>query len=112
MKIGFAAALGLLLSVAATAAAQVQVRVGVPGRATYSELHDALELGSPAADSVLRIQRLKNPARLWRIARQSIRGTGDWREGLLAFTRLAELRSKTLCRQRRPAPREDRKRGR
>jgi hypothetical protein len=99
MRIGFGAGLGLLLSLAAggTAAAQVQVRLGVPGRATYSELHEALRLGTPAADTVLRIQRLQSPAQLWRIARRAIRGTGDWRDGLLAFTRLAELRTKAYA---------------
>lgn len=99
MRIGFGAGLGLLLSLAAggTAAAQVQVRLGVPGRATYSELHEALRPGTPAADTVLRIQRLRSPAELWRIARRAIRGTGDWRDGLLAFTRLAELRTKTYA---------------
>jgi hypothetical protein len=46
---------------------------------------------------VLRIQRLRSPAQLWRIARRAIRGTGDWRDGLLAFTRLAELRTKAYA---------------
>jgi hypothetical protein len=99
MKIGLGVGLGLLLSLAAAGAAgaQVQVRLGVPGRATYSELHEALEPGTPAADTVLRIQRLRSPARLWRIARAAIRGTGDWQSGLLALTRLAELRNKAYA---------------
>jgi hypothetical protein len=99
MKLGSGVWLGLLLSMVAGggAAAQVQVRVGVPGRATYSDLHEALRLGTPRADTVLRIQRLQSPARLWRIARKAIRGTGDWQSGLLAFTRLAELRSKAYA---------------
>jgi hypothetical protein len=77
--------------------AQVQVRVGVPGRATYSELHDALKPGSPAADTVERIQRLRNPARLWRIAQTAIAGNGDWNAGLIALTRLAELRDRAYA---------------
>jgi len=32
-------------------------------------------------------------ARLWRVARTAIDGDGNWNEGLLALTRLAELRS-------------------
>jgi hypothetical protein len=75
------------------AAAQVQVRVGVPDRATYSELHEGLKVGTPAADSVRTILRSKAPARLWRRMRAAIAGTGDWNSGLLALTRLAELRS-------------------
>jgi hypothetical protein len=75
------------------AAAQVQVRVGEPGRATYSELHEALKAGTPAADSVVAILRSRNPAWLWRRMRAAVRGTGDWNSGLIALTRLAELRS-------------------
>jgi hypothetical protein len=73
--------------------AQVQVRVGDPQRATYSELHEALREGTPAADSVLALQRSRSPARLWRRLRAAVRGTGDWNAGLVALTRLAELRS-------------------
>lgn len=99
MKIGLAVglALGISLATAGAATAQVQVRLGVPGRATYSELHEALRPGTAAADTVLRIQRLQSPARLWRIARAAIRGTGDWQGGLLALTRLAELRSRAYA---------------
>ena len=77
--------------------AQVQVRIGVPGRAVYSELHDALKAGTPAADTVLRIQRLRSPSRLWRMARAAIAGQGDWNSGLLALTRLAELRNRAYA---------------
>ena len=77
----------------ALAVAQVQVRVGDPHRATYSELHEALREGTPAADSVLLLQRSKSAARLWRRMRAAVRGTGDWNSGLVALTRLAELRS-------------------
>jgi hypothetical protein len=76
-----------------TADAQVQFRLGVPGRATYSELHDGLRLGTPRADSMLRVLRIRSPARLWRIARRAMDGNGDWNAGLLALTHLAELRS-------------------
>jgi hypothetical protein len=92
MLVGLAlAALGLLQTAAASA--QVQVRVGQPGRATYSELHEALKLGTPAADSVRAILRSSMPSRLWRRMRAAVDGTGDWNSGLLALTRLAELRS-------------------
>lgn len=77
----------------ASAVAQVQVRVGDPSRATYSELHEALKEGTPAADSVRLIQGSRSPARLWRRMRAAVGGTGDWNSGLVALTRLAELRS-------------------
>ena len=50
---------------------------GFPGAALYSELHEALRAGSPAADSMLRVQRLRSPGRLWRIARSAMAGEGD-----------------------------------
>lgn len=89
--VGLVGAMGTLDPAAALA--QVQVRVGDPTRATYSELHEALKEGTPAADSVRLIQRSKSPARLWRRMRAAVRGTGDWNSGLVALTRLAELRS-------------------
>jgi hypothetical protein len=79
------------------AQAQVQVRVGVPGQATYSELHEALKLGSPAADSMTSILRSRSPSHLWRLAQAALKGTGDWNSGLVALTRLAELRSKAYA---------------
>jgi len=101
MKIGFGAAFGAgVLAVAvsaAAAAAQVQIRIGVPGRAVYSELHEALRPGTPAADTVLRVQRLRSLARLWRIARAAMAGEGDWNSGLVALTRLAELRDRAYA---------------
>jgi hypothetical protein len=87
----------LALFPAAAVQAQVQVRVGVPGRATYSELHEALKVGSPAADSMTSILRSRSPSRLWRLAQAALRGTGDWNSGLVALTRLAELRSKAYA---------------
>jgi hypothetical protein len=84
-------ALGLLYPDAAPA--QVQVRVAGSGRATYSELHEALKAGTPAADSVRAILGSRAPARLWRRMWAAVDGTGDWNSGLLALTRLAELRN-------------------
>jgi hypothetical protein len=96
-RVGAGLAAVLTTVSAVTAAAQVQVRVGVPGRATYSELHEALREGTPRADTVARIQRLRSPARLWRIVRAAMAGNGDWNSGLLALTRLAELRDRTYA---------------
>ncbi|HEY5940039.1 MAG TPA: hypothetical protein VIT87_04415 [Gemmatimonadales bacterium] len=76
-----------------TAAAQVQVRVGVPGRSTYSELHEGLRRGSPTADSIRAIQRAKVPGPLWHRMRLTVEGKGDWNSALISLTRLAELRS-------------------
>jgi hypothetical protein len=73
--------------------AQVQVRVGVPGRATYSELHEGLRRGTRTADSIVAIQRAKKPGPLWRTMRRTVEGKGEWNSALLSLTRLAELRS-------------------
>jgi hypothetical protein len=98
MKIGYGIGFGILLTLAAgPARAQVQLRLGVPGRANYSELHEALRPGSPSADTVLRIQRIRTPAPLWRMVMAAVRGSGDWQSGLIAVTRLAELRSKAYA---------------
>jgi hypothetical protein len=75
------------------ASAQVQVRLGDSGRATYSELHEGLKVGTRAADSVRTILTSKTPARLWRRMHAAVDGTGDWNSALLALTRLAELRN-------------------
>lgn len=95
MRTAVGMSVGMLLALVTvhSAEAQVQIRVGAPGRATYSELHEALRLRTPAADSVLRIQRLTDPARLWRIGRAAILAAESWQNGLIALTRLAELRS-------------------
>lgn len=87
------AATVLLSLLAVPGGAQVQVRVGDPGRATYSELHEKLREGSPAADSVLAILRTKRARPLWRMMRSAVAGEGDWNPALVALTRLAELRS-------------------
>jgi hypothetical protein len=89
---------GLLTAVGVgRVSAQVQVRVGEPGRATYSELHEGLRAGTPTADSVRRILTSTKPGRLWQLARRAIRGDGDWQAGLLALTRLATLRTKAYA---------------
>ena len=98
MRIGFGIGFGILLTLAAgPARAQVQVRLSVPGRANYSELHEGLRPGTPSADTVRRIQRIRSPAPLWRMVMAAVRGTGDWQSGLIAITRLAELRSKAYA---------------
>jgi len=74
------------------AEAQVLIRVGDPGRATYSELHEGLRAGTPAADSVLQVMREKRPAVLWRRVQAAIGGDAPWNDAPLALTRLAELR--------------------
>lgn len=75
-----------------TGAGQVQVRLAGPSRATYSELHEALKAGSPAADTVRVILGSKATPRLWQRMRAAVHGSGDWNAALLALTRLAELR--------------------
>jgi len=92
-----AALLLALAAAAAPATAQVQVRVGDPGRATYSELHEALREGTPAADSVLAILRSRNIPRLWGRVTAAINGDGPWNDALLATTRLAVLRSRHVA---------------
>jgi len=79
------------------AAAQVQVRVGDSTRAIYSELHEALKPGTPQADSITAIQRSRSPARLWRLMRSALAGTGDWNSALIGLTRLAELRNRAYA---------------
>ncbi len=93
MKAVLLALVILLGMIPASLSAQVQVRVGIPGRATYSELHEALREGTPVADSVKTILRTKTPGTLWRQLRRTIDGKGDWNSALLSLTRLAELRS-------------------
>ncbi|HET7600592.1 MAG TPA: hypothetical protein VFK09_09880 [Gemmatimonadales bacterium] len=86
------AALTALLAAAAPAAAQVQVRLEGGGRATYSELHEALRAGTPAADTVRLIFGMRQPRRLWRYMTSAINGTGSWNNALMAMTRIATLR--------------------
>ena len=74
---------------------------GRAGRATYSELHEGLRPGTPAADSAL--------ARAPGAAARRCSGGGcaprsaiaaPWNDAPLALTRLAELRDRGLRRQR------------
>jgi hypothetical protein len=88
LAFGFAVAAGA----PAPASGQVQIRLAEPGRADYSELHEGLRPGTPAADSVLAILRSRNTRRLWARVTAVINGTGTWNEALLATTRLAILR--------------------
>lgn len=82
----------LLLTAPRAGVTQVLIRVGDSSRATYSELHEALQAGSPAADSALAILRAERPAALWQRVRAALRGEVDWNDAPLALTRLAELR--------------------
>jgi hypothetical protein len=84
----------LLLASAGSAAGQVLIRVGDPRRATYSELHEALQPGTRAADSALAILRERRPAVLWRRVGAALRGDVAWNDAPLALTRLAELRDR------------------
>ena len=87
-----AMALGLLAGAAPEAAGQVLIRVGEPGRATYSELHEGLRPGTPAADSALTVLRERRPDVLWRRLRAALDNRAPWNDAHLALTRLAELR--------------------
>lgn len=82
---------GLVL-VAAPLGAQVQLRLGTESRATYSDIHEQLQLGTPEADSVRRLLAETRPRRLWQVARRMLEGKVAWDTGVLALTRLAELR--------------------
>ena len=86
------AVLLLLLAAPAAGEAQVLIRVGDPTRATYSEIHEGLRAGTPAADSALGILRERRPAVLWKLVGAALRGERPWNDAPLALTRLAELR--------------------
>ena len=73
---------------------QVQIRLGDAHRATYSEIHEGLRTGTPAADSVSRILATASADSLWSIARAMLAGRVDWNAGLVALTRIAELRDR------------------
>jgi hypothetical protein len=79
-------------AVAPPLAGQVQVRLGDPSRVTYSELHEGLRDGTPEADSVRAVLGQSRPGPLWARVWRAATGEGPWDEGLLALTRLAELR--------------------
>jgi hypothetical protein len=82
-----------LCAAAMPLAAQVQIRLDDPARTVYSELHEGLRPGTPAADSVRRILGETSTARLWRLVWDAAEGKGGWNDGLLALNRLAELRN-------------------
>ena len=97
-RVGAALLLVMATTTGARAAeAQVLIRVGDPGRATYSELHEGLRAGTPAADSVLRVLREKRPVALWRRVQAAVRGDAPWNDAPLALTRLAELRDRAYA---------------
>ena len=89
--------LGLLLASAGSGEGQVLIRVGDPGRATYSELHEGLRPGTAAGDSALAVLREKRPAALWRRVGAALRGDRAWNDAPLALTRLAELRDRAYA---------------
>lgn len=82
----------LALIAARPAAAQVQIRLGDPARVTYSEVHEGLRDSTPAADSVRRILGATSSRALWPLVDRMLRGSGEWDAGMLALTRIAELR--------------------
>lgn len=84
--------LALVLLSGPPAAAQVQIRLGDPSRADYSELHEGLRAGTSAADAVSRILGEPHASRLGQILQQALDDRRPWNDGLLALTRLAELR--------------------
>ena len=86
------AVLLLLLAAPAAGEAQVLIRVGDPARATYSEIHEGLRAGTPAADSALGVLRERRSAVLWKLVGAALRGERPWNDAPLALTRLAELR--------------------
>ncbi|HTO73303.1 MAG TPA: hypothetical protein VMJ30_05760 [Gemmatimonadales bacterium] len=71
--------------------AQAQLRFGDPARANYSELHEGLVEGKPAADTLVAILGSTNAPRLWATARQALADQRPWIDGIEALTRLAEL---------------------
>jgi hypothetical protein len=86
-------ALAWIAGAAQSAGAQVLIRVDRPGRSTYSELHEGLKPGSPAADSALAVLRERSPTALWQRVRLSLADKAPWNDAHLALTRLAELRN-------------------
>ncbi len=82
----------LALTEVRSAAAQVQIRLADSTHATYSEIHEALRDSTPAADSARRILTAPTSKPLWPLVRGMMRGTVNWDVGMLALTRIAELR--------------------
>ncbi|MDX2193773.1 MAG: hypothetical protein NW201_10500 [Gemmatimonadales bacterium] len=71
--------------------AQAQLRLESATRATYSELHEGLRVGTPAADSLGRLLGERRSAVLWRRVRLAVADRAPWNDALIALTRLAEL---------------------
>jgi hypothetical protein len=92
MKYASTAVIALMVGMSGPLAAQVQIRLGDSSRTVYSELHESLREGTPAADSVHRILDATSGKTLWPIVRGMFNGKTDWNTGLLALTRIAELR--------------------
>ena len=84
--------IALLVATAMPLTAQVQIRLGDSAHTLYSEIHEGLRPGTPAADSVRRILDASSSRTLWPIAHGALEGQVDWNEGILALTRIAELR--------------------
>lgn len=82
----------IVCCLAAPLQAQIQIRLGDSTRTTYSELHEALRPGTPAWDSTKAIMSETRGASLWVRLGQAVEGKRPWNDGLLALTRLAELR--------------------
>ncbi len=72
-------------------AAQAQLRFGDSSRANYSELHEGLVEGKPAADTLLAILGSTSAPRLWATTRQALADQRPWIDAIEALTRLAEL---------------------
>jgi hypothetical protein len=83
---------GFLVLATTPAKAQVQIRFGDSTRTNYSELHDALREHTLAGDTVAAILKEAKGKPLWLRIRQAMDGKRPWSDGLLALTRLAELR--------------------
>jgi hypothetical protein len=82
----------VLVAVASPLAAQVQIRLGDSSHTLYSEIHERLRPGTPAADSVRRVLTATESRALWPIVHQMLAGAASWDFAQLALTRIAELR--------------------
>jgi hypothetical protein len=87
--------LALALIEGNSAAAQIQIRIGDSTRTIYSEIHEGLKEGTPAADTASAILGEQQTLKLWPRVHQAVAGRRPWTEGLLALTRIAELRDPT-----------------
>lgn len=83
--------LAALMPFVTPAHAQSQLRFGDSTRANYSELHEGLVAGKPAADTLVAILHSSDTRRLWRTTRQALADKRPWIDGLEALTRLAEI---------------------